>query len=194
MCGDVKESDLARLHNDAIKNDPYISRALGPNVKIERMKAAALRLGSQGVPRSYADHTLVIGDAAGHIDPLTGEGIHTAMQGGKLAAQTLLDMVAEGDYSSRSCSVWEARWKAEFGSDFWYSMAMAQLLYRFPILLDATCAEIQRKGDKMMAKWAEIIGTILYMCGVRNEFVLFGAAVIAGAVSNVVLNRKPKTL
>ena len=39
-----------------------------------------------------------------------------------------------------------------------------------------------------------VIGTILYMCGVRNEFVLFGAAVIAGAVSNVVLNRKPKTL
>ena len=43
------------------------------------MKAAALRLGAQGVPVSYDDHLLIIGDAAGHIDPLTGEGIHTAM-------------------------------------------------------------------------------------------------------------------
>lgn len=43
------------------------------------MKAAALRLGSQGVPSSYDDHLLIIGDAAGHIDPLTGEGIHTAL-------------------------------------------------------------------------------------------------------------------
>ena len=33
----------------------------------------------QGVPRTYDDHLLIIGDAAGHIDPLTGEGIHTAM-------------------------------------------------------------------------------------------------------------------
>lgn len=43
------------------------------------MKAAALRLGSQGLTTSFDDHLLIIGDAAGHIDPLTGEGIHTAI-------------------------------------------------------------------------------------------------------------------
>lgn len=46
-CGDVTEADLARLHNDAIKKDPFISAALGPNAKLERMRAAALRLGGQ---------------------------------------------------------------------------------------------------------------------------------------------------
>ena len=46
---------------------------------MERMKAAALRLGGQGLTTSYDDHLLIIGDAAGHIDPLTGEGIHTAI-------------------------------------------------------------------------------------------------------------------
>lgn len=30
----LQESDLARLHNDAIKNDPFISAALGPNPKV----------------------------------------------------------------------------------------------------------------------------------------------------------------
>lgn len=74
-----QEKDLARLHNDAIKNDPFISKALGPNAKIERMKAASLRLGGQGLATTYDDHLLIIGDAAGHIDPLTGEGIHTAI-------------------------------------------------------------------------------------------------------------------
>ena len=49
------------------------------------MRVAALRLGSQGVPRSYDDHLLIIGDAAGHIDPLTGEGIHTAMMARSLS-------------------------------------------------------------------------------------------------------------
>ena len=38
---------MKRLHEGAIKHDPFISRALGPKAKLERMKAAALRLGSQ---------------------------------------------------------------------------------------------------------------------------------------------------
>ena len=75
----LQESDLKRLHEDAIKNDPFISQALGPNAKIERMKAASLRLGGQGLKTTYDDHLVIIGDAAGHIDPLTGEGIHTAI-------------------------------------------------------------------------------------------------------------------
>ena len=78
-CTLAQESDLKRLHEDAIKNDPFVSKALGPNPKIERMRAAPLRLGSQGVSVTYDDHLLIIGDAAGHIDPLTGEGIHTAI-------------------------------------------------------------------------------------------------------------------
>jgi hypothetical protein len=52
--------------------DPFISAALGPNAKLERMRAASLRLGSQGLTTSFDDHLLIIGDAAGHIDPLTG--------------------------------------------------------------------------------------------------------------------------
>lgn len=75
----MQEEDLKRLHEGAIKEDPFISDALGPKAKIERMRAAALRLGSQGLKTSFDDHLLIIGDAAGHIDPLTGEGIHTAI-------------------------------------------------------------------------------------------------------------------
>lgn len=157
MCGDVSEADLPRLHNDAIKNDPFISRALGPTAKIERMRAAPLRLGSQGVPQSYGEHLLIIGDAAGHIDPLTGEGIHTAIQGGKIAASVLADMRANGDYSAASCSVWQARWYAAFGHDFKLSQQAAVLIWKCPILLDACAAEMQRRGDVMMSKWAEVM-------------------------------------
>lgn len=30
----MQESDLARLHSDAIKYDPFISRALGPKAEV----------------------------------------------------------------------------------------------------------------------------------------------------------------
>ncbi|KAK9809673.1 hypothetical protein WJX73_003046 [Symbiochloris irregularis] len=157
MCGDVKESDLKRLHEGAIKNDKFISAALGPNAKIERMKAAALRLGSQGLRTSFDDHLLIIGDAAGHIDPLTGEGIHTAIMGGKAAAQTILVMRSTGNFSRAATQGYEQRWMKAYGHDFAMSKRGAELLYRFPILLDACANEMMRKGDAMMAKWAEVM-------------------------------------
>lgn len=70
------------------------------------MKAAPLRLGGQGLKTWYDDHLIIVGDAAGHIDPLTGEGIHTAIEGGKAAAETLLEMVSNGDFSAKSTKVW----------------------------------------------------------------------------------------
>lgn len=36
------------------------------------MRAASLRVGGQGVLSTVDDHLLIVGDAAGHIDPLTG--------------------------------------------------------------------------------------------------------------------------
>ena len=52
----LQESDLKRLHTEALEKDPFISQAIGPNAKIERMKAGSLRLGSQGIKQSYDDH------------------------------------------------------------------------------------------------------------------------------------------
>jgi hypothetical protein len=63
---------------------------------------APIRCG--GVPRSYGQQLLVVGDAAGHVDPLTGEGIHTAMVAGKIAAQSVGDMVrAGGNFGPEAC-------------------------------------------------------------------------------------------
>lgn len=90
----MQEGDLKRLHEGALKSDPFISKAIGPTAKIERMRAAALRLGSQGVPKSYDDHLIIVGDAAGHIDPLTGEGIHTAIMVGSPYAAGLCEFLS----------------------------------------------------------------------------------------------------
>lgn len=160
MCGAVKESDLARLHNDAIKRDPFISKALGPKAKIERMKAASLRLGGQGLKATFDDHLMIVGDAAGHIDPLTGEGIHTAIMGGKAAAEALIAMRKQGDFSKASTKRYYNGWMKAFGHDFHMSRGAAVLVYNHPILLDACCREMQRQGDAMMAKWAEVMTNI----------------------------------
>lgn len=146
---------LAHWHDHLIKEDPNISRALGNNFKMERMKAASLRLGGEKV--SYDKHCLLVGDAAGMIDPMTGEGIHHAMDGGKMAAYFLDEALNHGNYDRETMAVYHHRWMDRFGYDFKWSMIFCQLVYRFPILLDAATAAVQRKGDKFLLQWAEIM-------------------------------------
>lgn len=157
QCGDVTEADLPRLHADALKHDPFIAAAVGRG-KVGRMRAGPLRLGFQGVTRQSGDHFIIVGDAAGHVDPLSGEGIHTAMLAGRAAGAAASFMVDTGDFSARSTRALYDRavWRA-FAHDFGASRAAASLIYKFPILLDAAAAEMRRVGDPLMAKWAEVM-------------------------------------
>jgi flavin-dependent dehydrogenase len=42
------------------------------------------------------DGLLVAGDAAGFIDPMTGDGLHFAVRDAELVAQTAMEILAEG--------------------------------------------------------------------------------------------------
>nr|KAG5713130.1 hypothetical protein BaRGS_007657 [Batillaria attramentaria] len=165
----VKSEELADWHKFILEKDPSIVKALGDNYKIERMKAASLRLGGEKV--SYGNHVLLVGDAAGMIDPLTGEGIHHAMEGGKIAAEFLDEALTLGNYDVEVMKVYHHRWMEKFGSDFKWSMLFCQMLYRFPILIDAATAAVQRKGDSFLLKWADIMtGRVPKLNMLRPEF------------------------
>jgi geranylgeranyl reductase family protein len=148
-------SDLSRLHHHVARHDPGVSRALGPKPNMGTMCGAGLRLG--GIARSYADHLLVVGDAAGHIDPLTGEGIQYAMHAAELAADTLAEAFAADNLGAAFLRRYQQRWMRAFGRDFAWSRRMARLSGRFPILLDGWAAATRRRGGKYLAEWATIM-------------------------------------
>jgi flavin-dependent dehydrogenase len=100
---------------------------------------------------------LIVGDAAGHIDPLTGEGIHLAMDGGEIAARTLLEAIDARDFSERFLSRYEGRWKKAFGRDFFWSRQMARAFARAPFFVDVTAGLMQRRGADYMAEWGKIM-------------------------------------
>jgi len=153
--GPAQNEDLPRIHDDIMKNDPYVSTCLGPNPNIERMKSAGLRLG--GIDKSWDDHLLIIGDAAGFIDPLTGEGIQYAMQSGWIAAEVLEDALTKGDVSAAMMKKYHRRWYREWGLEFKLSMKVSIMLYRFPVILDSTVNLIKKRGAKFFADWAEVM-------------------------------------
>ena len=150
--GAVRNSELLDVYERQIRRDPFVQRALGPRAELmERVRVAPLRMG--GVPRSTARQFMAVGDAAGQTDPLTGEGIHTGMIGGKLAAQAIHEMFVTGDCSERACAVYHDRWMAAFGRDFRFSALGARLVCRFPLLLDAANVVAQHRGDAFMVEF-----------------------------------------
>jgi flavin-dependent dehydrogenase len=153
--GPCTNDDLSKMHHEIMKEYPFVAKSLGPNPDIERMKSASLRLG--GIAKSYDDHLLIIGDAAGFIDPLTGEGIQYALESGEIAAQVLLEAFKKQDLSAQFLKKYQQMWYASWGREFYWSMKMSLFLYRFPIMLDAAAKLIEKRGTRFLAEWAEVM-------------------------------------
>jgi len=153
--GKYKTSDLEKVHHEFLTEDPFLVDSLGPKAEIEPMNAAPLRLG--GVERSYADNFLVVGDAAGQIDPLTGEGLQYAMDAGEIAAEVLEEAFAKNDFSSTMLKKYQKKWMKSFGKDFKWSSRMVKVLARMPVFLDAFVQLCNKKGVEYMIQWARIM-------------------------------------
>lgn len=173
--GPVSPERFAEMYENEVQNDPYIRQALGPRAEFrERVRVGVLRTG--GALRSTARQFMAVGDAAGQTDPLTGEGIHTGMIGGKLAAQTIHELFAKGDFSEGACATYHERWMAAFGKDFGASAQGARIVQRLPLVLDAANVVAQRKGQSFMAEFGAA------MTGVKpkSTFMQRGVAVPMG--------------
>ncbi len=154
--GAVDPERLVELYEKELLHDPFLQRALGPKAKFkERVRVASLRLG--GVAKSTDTQLFLVGDAAGQTDPLTGEGIHTGMIGGKLAAQTIHELFGKQDFSAKACAVYHKRWMQAFGNDFAASALGGKLVHRFPFFMDAANIVAQRKGEAFMAEFGAVM-------------------------------------
>ncbi len=91
---------------------------------------------------------VLIGDAAGHVNPITGEGIYYAMKGGKLAAKS---------YLNEDIYLFETYWRKDYGGDLFYGSRFRNLFYN-PKLIDIII-NIGNKSSKMREIIADIIAT-----------------------------------
>ena len=64
---------------------------------------------------SVRDHLLLVGDAARHVDPITGGGLMTSIEGGKIAGEVIGKAVEEQRFDAHTLSEYETRWKEAFG-------------------------------------------------------------------------------
>ena len=153
--GKTVPSDLKAVHHGLLENSPVLRRHLGSGYKAEPMRGAWLRLG--GIPKSYGDNLLIIGDAAGHIDPLTGEGIQFAMEGAEQAAETLIEAFRLGRFDEQFLSAYQDKWHKEFGNKFGLAKKASLLMARYPELVDAMAKVANERDDAFFFAWADIM-------------------------------------
>ena len=79
---------------DRFKRHPAIAPLLAGGETIEYSAHLIPEGGYHRMPRLYGDGVVVVGDAAGFVNPLNREGVNLAMLSGKLAAQAITEAIA----------------------------------------------------------------------------------------------------
>ncbi|PHN07115.1 geranylgeranyl reductase family protein [Flavilitoribacter nigricans] len=68
----------------------------------------------------YADHLILVGDAARHVNPITGGGIHTALSGGLIAGRFLAKFLTTGQPATAgNLKSYQDAWLEKLGDKMW---------------------------------------------------------------------------
>ncbi len=80
------------------------------NAKILRRVGAIIPVGGP-LNTTWSDNALLVGDAAGHVMASNGGGIPTALCGGQIAGETVVNHLT----NNVSLSLYEQKWRSEYG-------------------------------------------------------------------------------
>ncbi|MEW5705329.1 MAG: geranylgeranyl reductase family protein [Actinomycetota bacterium] len=118
------------------------------------IKGAHLRMG-YGRYKSVADGVLLVGDSAGLINPLTGEGIAYALESGEQAALVIRHAFSKGDISERALMLYQNHLNKNF-----YMNHRVYELIRFGLANYTWMDKLIKKGAKhpeLAAKFTSIM-------------------------------------
>lgn len=76
--------------------------------------------------KTFGHHYLLIGDAAGLVNPTTWEGIYFALKSGEIASEALKRADQRSDFSSATFSWYQEKWKKMFGKEL-FSLSIQRL-------------------------------------------------------------------
>jgi geranylgeranyl reductase family protein len=95
---------------------------------------------------TYGERLLLVGEAAGLVNPVTGEGIDYALESGKLAAKHLVAMFEAGDFSAQRLGAYDAQLRAAYQRLFSLCNRM-RLLYGNALVVNRALAAMRsRRG------------------------------------------------
>ncbi len=108
----------AQWHLDHFMRNSFLGERLR-NARILEVQGGGVPLAAP-LRTQYAANLILVGDAARHVNPITGGGIHTALTGGLIAGNFLADLITSGQSpSARNLRGYQERWLEQLGNKMW---------------------------------------------------------------------------
>ncbi len=111
---------------DALFAKKLIHIHLNPNTPLEK---------------TFGQRFLLVGDAAGLVEPFTGEGIYFALYSAKIASQICVEALENGDFTEDFLKKYQSTWRQALWKEIKSGLTIQKLLY----------------GSKYDDKWEHII-------------------------------------
>lgn len=111
---------------DTFLNHGPIQEKMANSKRMGAVKSYPLRM-DFATARTFSDRLIIVGEAAGLVNPFTGEGIDYAMESGQIAAQVLIGQLESCDFSSSALRAYDKKLRARFQSLFVWTMRMRGL-------------------------------------------------------------------
>lgn len=173
-CGTWLEGNLNKNLNEAYMeflNDPYIKKFFIRSQCKEVWKGA-YPLPALGVKEKtlYEDNIMVIGDAAGFVSPISGEGIHPSVVSGQAAAEVAVSALESGDVSTQSLKKYKLYPNIKkIIRNFKMKVTMVEFLFEFKGQNLSKMLELAEVNDKIRE---EVINMFLFSIPPSKELLL----------------------
>lgn len=119
---------------DHFLQGPRLSQLTAGAQQVGPVKSYPLRIDFTTAP-THAERIVLVGESAGLVSPLTGEGIDFALESGRLAAQFLHDALASDALSRNALRAYDRLLRAHFQSMFTF-LGYLRKVYVNPLLMD----------------------------------------------------------
>ena len=157
-----------------IETDKALRNRLSGAKMIGKIASWTLTVYNPRLP-TVGDRVALIGDAAGLINSLNGEGIQYALQSGRWVAETVLECAKRREFSVESLSSYDARLRSELGFDMALSSLVVQLI----------------RNRSLNPVWLQALAISSLRARTDPEYATLTGGVLAGVVpASSVLSRK----
>ncbi len=102
-----------------------------------------------------SDRIILVGDAAGFVDPFYGEGIKYAFISGKLAAERVAESYENDDFSKSALDSYKTLCRTMFGENLKYSLRLTRLMNKYPNIFFRLLSSDKKVLDKGLEVSAE---------------------------------------
>lgn len=124
--GDIGPQTAKEYLDTFIKHHEVATKQLN-NAKVIETRVGALPVCGPN-KTNVVDGAILVGDAAGHVHPITGGGMGYAMVCGSIAGRVAAESAAKGQVGVSHLQVYEKEWRKLYGGEFDQALKLRELL------------------------------------------------------------------